>query len=271
MRRSAAAVLCAVPLAAACMTRSEPSCTLAPGLETHTLDVDGARREYRVNIGAGAAAHDRAPLVFVWHGFGASAKAMTRVILPDRDWPEVVVVVPQGLGRTFPGFGDDERPGWQIEPGELGDRDLRFFDALVRDVSRRHCIDPARIYSTGFSNGAFFTNLLACVRGDVLAAAAPVSGGGPLSRECGAPVPVWISHGNLDNVVPIERALESARAWQSHNRCEAFLDPPTRGCVSFPGCAAEVTVCTEPRAHFWRDDLTPHVVAFLKRHRRGGA
>jgi polyhydroxybutyrate depolymerase len=48
-------------------------------------------------------------------------------------------------------------PGWQQTPGQLGDRDLKFFDTVLGAIREKYPVDDRRIYATGFSNGGFFT------------------------------------------------------------------------------------------------------------------
>jgi polyhydroxybutyrate depolymerase len=74
------------------------------------------------------------------------------------DWPEALVIYMQGL--PTPGLlGDIEgkHPGWQQTPGQLEDRDLKFFDTVLAAIKEKYPVDDRRIYATGFSNGGFFT------------------------------------------------------------------------------------------------------------------
>ena len=89
-------------------------------------------------------------------------------------WPEAIVVYPQGLptpGRLTDPEG--KRPGWQGIAGAQGDRDLKFFDAMLASLRAQSSVDNRRIYATGHSNGGLFTYLLWAERGDTFAAFAP--------------------------------------------------------------------------------------------------
>ena len=89
-------------------------------------------------------------------------------------WPEAVVVYMQGL--STPGRLTDpegKKPGWQSAAGDQGDRDLKFFDALLATLKQEYKIDERRIYSTGHSNGGGFTYLLWSARPNMFAAVAP--------------------------------------------------------------------------------------------------
>jgi polyhydroxybutyrate depolymerase len=184
-------------------------------------------------------------------------------------WNDAIIVAPQGAPRTFEQFGDRARPGWQIDEGDLGGRDLAMFDALVGELERRGCLDRRRVYSTGFSNGGFFSNVLACHRGDVIAAAAPVGGGGPFS-PCTAKVPIMITHGRADEVVAHEMAEQTFGRWIGQNGCDAGARPPASGCADAPGCPADaqVRMCSHDMGHVWPDGQSERVTEFLRRFAR---
>ena len=91
-----------------------------------------------------------------------------------KHWPEAIVVYMQGLNT--PGTLTDPQgklPGWQKTFGDQGDRDLKFFDAVLATLKKDYKVDEKRIYATGHSNGGGFTYLLWAARGDVFAAVAP--------------------------------------------------------------------------------------------------
>ena len=88
-----------------------------------------------------------------------------------RAWPEAIVVYFQGLPSSRDGLF-----GWQVEKRRDDDRDLRLVDAALASLRDTFEVDNARIYATGFSNGANFTYLLWAERPAVFAAFAPVAG-----------------------------------------------------------------------------------------------
>ncbi len=239
------------------------SCTLEPGSQIRTIPVAGQLRRYRLQVGPEVGLEGGAPLVFLWHGFGQTAVGVESLIRPERDWPGAIVVAPEGQPRSFPQFGRTSRKGWQVRTGELRDRDLAFFDSMLAEFSSARCVDPARVYSTGFSNGAFFTNLLGCIRPDALAAIAPVAGGGPFNESCEGSMPVLITHGERDRVVPFDSARTSLEHWKRQNSCRA-QDPEHDRCVASSGCDSAVTVCSHGGGHVWPRQTTSSVVSFFK-------
>ena len=54
--------------------------------------------------------------------------------------------------------------------------DVSFIERLVVLLEQKYCIDPKRVYATGFSGGARMASQLGCDASGVFAAIAPVSG-----------------------------------------------------------------------------------------------
>ena len=241
-----------------------PSCALPIGTSEYATRVGNVERQYYVHVSRAAAATGSAPVVFLWHGFGQPATAVIEVLEPERAWPGSIVVTPVGLPRRR-GRGSQERErGWQAELGELGDRDLAFFDAMLGDLRASGCLDSRRIYSAGLSNGAIFTHLLGCARGDVLAAIAPVAGRARIdAASCVRPLPVLVTHGARDDVIPLSLAEAAVRDWAQTNRCTAR--PVQVGtCVALDGCTEPVVVCVHPGGHVWTLDATSTMVELFR-------
>src|SRR5262245_35398946 len=92
------------------------------------LNIGGAARVFVVRLPAKYDARTPAPVVFLFHPFGMNTQYMQgRVPLP-RVWPEAIAIYGQGMPR--PGAGGLQ-PSWQTRPGELDDRDLVYFDAML--------------------------------------------------------------------------------------------------------------------------------------------
>ena len=85
------------------------TCPLERGQDTLTLKVDGTTRKAMVRQGTKAG--PKAPLLFLWHGFGSSPENMLPAVSAGTYWDDAIVVAPYGLGRTFEKFGTKARPG----------------------------------------------------------------------------------------------------------------------------------------------------------------
>lgn len=135
--------------------------------------VDGVAREALVWIPPSAKSTP-APVVFAFHGHGGTMKQAASGNAYYKLWPEAISVYMQGLNT--PGFLVDpegKKPGWQAFQGDQGDRDLKFFDAVLTTLRTGSKVDDKRIYCTGHSNGGGFTYLLWSERPEVFAAVAP--------------------------------------------------------------------------------------------------
>jgi len=146
----------------------------APARQVWT--VDNVKREAMV-YAPRKAKTEATPVVFVWHGHGGSMDNSVRTFAIHTLWPQAIVVYPQGLPTPSRSDPEGTLAGWQYGTGELGDRDLKFFDAVLESLRTDWKVDDKRIYSTGHSNGGAFTYLLWITRGDALAAIAPSGAG----------------------------------------------------------------------------------------------
>jgi polyhydroxybutyrate depolymerase len=267
------AFICALLLgtegrAAVVVPRPSAGCsaaTLETGRELQrTIDVDGTRRAYILDVPDGIQAKQPVPLLFDFHGFGHSAAGVWNVsgfkALAARDG--FIVVYPDGLPVHLLGR---DAAGWEIVKTG-GNRDLAFTARLLDHLERTYCIDHARVFATGFSNGAFFSYLLACSMADRFAAIAPVSGG-QVSGACdpGRGVPVLIHHGRQDDLVPIAQARAARDAWVKRDGCRTHS---SNGCERYGECrdGSEVEYCEGDFAHRWPPEATERIWAFFKAH-----
>jgi polyhydroxybutyrate depolymerase len=140
------------------------------------LNVAGRSRQALLFPPASVATLQRHPLIFAWHGHGGTMEAAAQDMGFQTLWPEAIVVYPQGLKTETHGDPNGNGYGWQKELGDDGNRDLKFFDAMLAALRQKYAVDEERIYTTGFSNGTGFCYLLWAERGDKLAAIGAVSG-----------------------------------------------------------------------------------------------
>jgi len=226
---------------------------------SRTISVDGAMRSFIVRAPSTSDGHTALPVVFAFHPFGTNAQYMASRAPVSSSWREAIVIYPNGTTRpgTGPGFA------WQGRSGELEDRDLRFFDAMVEWLLTNGCIDQRRVFVFGYSNGAGFAYLLACERANRIAAVAIVSG--RMGCMPASAKPVILTHGVADTTIGYDQAVEAARVWSGKNSCQS-PPPPARnaGCVMASGCALPLTMCTHPGGHEYDASFTQTAVEFFK-------
>lgn len=230
-----------------------------------TLKVDGVERQ--ALIVAPSAGSGPAPLVFFWHGHGGNMRQAMRTHDVPALWPEAIVVYPTGLPTK--GITDPEgtRHGWQQRQGEYGDRDLKFFDALLAWVEAHYKVDGRRIYSMGHSNGGRMTYLLWAERGEPFAAFAPSASPARLLSRQFKPKPAFILAGTKDTVVPYrsqEATIDAVRRILGADPAKAkksgyqTIEPGRNGC--------DLGTYVFPGPHSLPQEGLVDAVAFLKAH-----
>lgn len=167
----------------------------AVALEPRVLDVGGTERTYLLTT---PPAHDGAtpvPLVVDFHGLaeGSQVHATMSQFTPLAQSEGFVAVFPQGLGEPV---------RWEARSTDAANPDLAYVRDLLDSLEAELCLDTARVYATGLSNGAMMTSLVACTMADRFAAGAPVAGIG-LAEPCepGRPFPMLAFHGTEDPIL----------------------------------------------------------------------
>lgn len=191
-----------------------------PQSSTQTFKVDGIERTALVFSGSVPSPKTGAPLVFAFHGHGGNSQFSARKFRIHQEWPEAVVIYPQGLPAAGMYDPEGKKNGWQKSAGDLGDRDLKFFDVLLEWAKKQYKIDTSRIYVAGHSNGGAMTYVLWSARSNVIAAFAPCAAGfgrGVLSAK---PKPAILLAGEHDEVVPFENQKRSMNLVLRLNQCD---------------------------------------------------
>jgi polyhydroxybutyrate depolymerase len=196
------------------------------------------------------------PLLLMFHGAGATAE----LARTNTGWggfarqTGLIAVFPEGTRRNSsePQSFRRNPQAWNDGSGRghvarSGVDDVGFVSALIDAVADRWPVDRARIYATGFSNGASLVFRLATELADQLAAAAPVAGHLWLRDPRPArPVPLLLICGTADPLNPLDGGLvttpwgrpeehppmgESARRWAKATGCS----PEARATIEQPG------------------------------------
>jgi polyhydroxybutyrate depolymerase len=231
-RREDGAPVSNAPAVAAASAQSGCGPAVKAGLSEESLLSSGVKRTYRLFVPASYDTNSPTALVLNFHGFGGNARQQEANSHMTQEAERSGFI-------TVSSDGTEDPQRWHIygrrEEGYA--EDFQFVRDLVAHVSSRLCIDPARIYATGMSNGAGFSSLLACELNDVIAAIAPVAGSpfpGPLCRDK-QPVPILAFHGTEDDLVPFDGGpsgrlglpgrgvRENQRQWAEFNGCDLTL------------------------------------------------
>jgi polyhydroxybutyrate depolymerase len=232
---------------------------------SQTFKVEGAQRSALVFAGSALPPKTGAPLIFAFHGHGGTSQFSARKFLFHKAWPEALVIYPQGL--PAPGKFDPEgkRNGWQKTVGDLADRDLKFFDAMLEWAKKQYQIDASRIYVAGHSNGGAMTYVLWSARSNVIAAFAPCAAGFGRNGLGAKAKPAILLAGEQDEVVPFENQKRSMNFVLRLNQCDASGNPRSKEMTFYKSkVGADVLAYIYPGAHPLPDNAGEVIVKFFK-------
>jgi polyhydroxybutyrate depolymerase len=239
--------------------------TQAGGLASLEITVADVKRTALVQLPV-AAKGAATPVVFVFHGHGGSARQAARSFALEREWPEAIVVYMQGL--KTPGKLTDPNgklPGWQLLPGQEGDRDLKFFDAVLAQLKKDHPVDAKRVYATGHSNGGGFTYLLWQQRAEVFAAVAPSAAAVYAWRL--PPKPALIIGGEADPLVKFVWQERTIRAVRDLNGCASKGEAWANRCTLYPSTnGTPLVTFIYPGGHEFNREAPRMIVKFFQEH-----
>jgi polyhydroxybutyrate depolymerase len=161
----------------------------APGDQRVALAAGGAARGYLLHVPPGYDGTTPLPLVVDVHGYAipADLEAGISGMAAAGDTAGYLTLTPEALGQP-------ERWDTRVDSD-----DVAFVGQVLDDAEATLCVDRARVFATGFSEGGFMASTLACGLSDRIAAVAPVAG---LRDVPGCapdrPVPVLTFHGTED-------------------------------------------------------------------------
>lgn len=186
---------------------------------------DNLKRDYILYVPASYSPGTPVPVVLNFHGY--TSNAAEQLLYGDfrsiADTAGFLVVHPQGTDDLI------GNPHWNVGWGTSTVDDVGFTRALIDSLSAAYTIDADRIYSTGMSNGGFFSYRLACDLSDRIAAIASVTGSMNNNQFASChpvhPMPVMEVHGTADPVVAYDGNILFASIptvvsfWTDFNAC----------------------------------------------------
>jgi polyhydroxybutyrate depolymerase len=141
--------------------------------------------------------------------------------------------------------------------------DVGYLRTIITTLSERTCIDPTRIYVSGFSNGGGLAHRMGCDAADVIAAIAPAATD-LRTQPCNAsrPISMMEVRGMADSLEPYEGGLvgpeggqyvavgakESLALWAEINECTGTATETDEHCETFTECGdgVETVLCSLP-------------------------
>ena len=169
-----------------------------------TIMVGTLKRTYYLHVPLNLPQNKALPLVILFHGGGGTPAQIDHETKFSETATQAgfLVACPEGLYKSW----NDGRGVEAVAAQRYGIDDLSFVEALIEDVARNYKLDPKKVFTTGISNGAIFSQYLAATLSSRIAAIAPVAGG--MSEQVSAtfhptkPVSILILQGTHDELVP---------------------------------------------------------------------
>lgn len=208
------------------------------------LTVDGLAREYRLVVPKTVDLEKPAPLLVAFHGMLIDSKDLMPLYTKLSDAArkhQYLIAYPNAIGGS-----------WGLSPANV-QRDLNFFDALVKDIGTDYKLDPDRLYVCGMSNGGYFAHLTAKERSTTIAAAASHSGPLGLQTLLGVNAkrkfPVMIIHGDQDRILKVEFARENRDKYRREGHEVLYIELKGEG-------------------HMWGKNVNAQLFKFFDEHPR---
>jgi phospholipase/carboxylesterase len=162
---------------------------MPPGLHPLALRTD---RDALLYIPESSLKLEKAPLVLSLHGASRNADRGIELLRTLSDEHGFLLLAPASAQGT-----------WDIIQGP-GGPDAEFINLSLARTFELRGIDPARIAMAGFSDGASCSLSLGLANGDLFSAVLGFSPGFVVNLKRAGKPPVYISHGTVDQVLPID-------------------------------------------------------------------
>lgn len=204
-------------------TITSNSDTKYPEFEQHKLEHNGQVLPYRLMKPLKVDEDKKYPLVLFLHGAGERGNDNENTLLhvtpminnkTNREKYPAYVLVPQCPKEIK--WVDTDWTKKEHTQQEKATAPMQAVVALLDQLEDNYNIDPTRIYVMGLSMGGFGTWDLVTRYPNRFAAAIPICGGGDASKATLVKdFPLWVFHGERDNVVPVECARTMVSAIKS--------------------------------------------------------
>jgi polyhydroxybutyrate depolymerase len=248
------------PTAVTCSGKAKPDADTV-----WTIMSGGIPRVVNVHVPGGYDPARGTALVVNFHGFTSDApqEAILSLMNDKAEDAGFIVMYPYGTGSPLSwnaGACCGTAAASEVD-------DIQFVRDILDRAQSELCIDPARVYATGMSNGGFLSHRIGCELADRFAAIAPVAGVLGIDRcTPSRPVPVIEFHGTDDTLVPWDGSeslgfpsvMDTFHGWAQRDGCtgepaQTYAHGDAT-CQTYSQCAAgaEVTLCTiDGGGHTW--------------------
>ena len=219
----------------------------AQGIINGAMNYEDIDRTFILYVPSSYDSSTKQPLVFNFHGYSSNASEQMAYgdLRSQADANGFILVHPEALDDIY-GRSYWNIKGWSTSVHD----DVKFVENLINLLMDKYSINAERIYSTGMSNGGFFSFHLACNLSASFAAVASVTGSMTYETfdNCNPrkPTPVMQIHGSLDATVPykgldalnMKPIMDVMEYWKVSNGCDDYI-------LSLPGILPGTSSWTE--------------------------
>jgi dienelactone hydrolase len=178
------------------------------------------------------------PVVFVFHGAGGTGAGARTYGLEAAADGGAIFVYPDAVQGT-----------WDVGGRSI---DARRVELALRRLSETRCIDPDRVFITGFSAGAVFTLFLGCNVPDAFRAMGVIAGSERRfdTRCCRGAISGLFIHGTADDTIPLPDGELARNHTLGRDACSFTPEPGAATCETHD-CPAPwaVEFCPWPGGH----------------------
>jgi polyhydroxybutyrate depolymerase len=208
----------------------------------HNIMVQGVARRYWTKLPTGYDPSKPLPLVF--YGPGCGASGVEGAPLDNSIKSDAMRVFVIGTGGCFATDAPEPETG--------------YFNAVLDEIQANYCTDTGKVFVSGYSSGAWLSDLLACTAGDRITAIGTAAGGFHADHPPCKGNPAAMFHaGTNDGANPITKpnaqgVNEGSGAARDRllmaNGCSAetkVYDPAFPYCKEYIGCKSRVVWCQQ--------------------------
>ena len=220
-------------------------------------DSTGNELNYRMLKPANYDSSKSYPLVLFLHGAGERGSdnfsqlkwGVSHFAEPKfrEQYPAFVIAPQVPEGKTWAGLPPED-PSTHSNPlSDSPTQPMQLTISLLDSIQQKYNIDVGRIYVTGISMGGFGTFDIIQRMPNKFAAAAPVCGGGDVSKGfLLKDMSLWVFHGSQDQVVPPQYSRSMVSAIQIAGGRPGFTEYPDEGHIG-----AWVQAYDNPHLYKW--------------------
>ena len=179
------------------------------------------------------------PTVFVGPGCGGTGDQGIPIFNASKSDAIVIGLDPDPAGEGRQCFNSESYP----------DPEEPYFNATLKEVEAKYCVDKSKLFVEGFSSGSWLANLIGCVDGDVIRGQGNASGCMQGAHPtCKGPIAYMAAHDtgdpnnsyqcgkdNRDRIVKLNGCSDQTMPYDPGP--DIVVKPPaTVSCVQYVGC-----------------------------------